>query len=95
MTGVTVGIAAVTTLTALGEGARLYVLQEFATLGTNLLIIVPGKIETTGGAPFGGVIHDLTLEDCRAISRLPRCDAAPMRRPPTPCAAATAVAPCR
>jgi putative ABC transport system permease protein len=79
VTGVTVGIAAVTTLTALGEGARLYVVQEFATLGTNLLAVVPGKIETTGGAPTAGFEKDLTLEDCRALSRLDHvARAAPM-----------------
>ena len=74
-----VGIAAVIALTALGEGARRYIVNEFASLGSNLLITLPGKVETTGGAPFGGVTHDLTIEDYRAISRLPRVrKAAPM-----------------
>ncbi len=71
--GLTVGIAAVVTLTALGEGARRYVLREFSSLGSNLLIVVPGRVETTGAVPFGGVVHDLTLEDLEAIqTRLPR-----------------------
>jgi putative ABC transport system permease protein len=69
--GVAVGIAAVIALTALGEGARRYVLQEFLALGSNLLIVMPGKVETTGAAPFGGVTHDLTIDDYRAIARLP------------------------
>ena len=73
VTGLAVGIAAVLILTALGEGARRYVIREFTALGTNLLIILPGKVETTGGMPFGGVPHDLTLDDVRAITtRLPR-----------------------
>jgi putative ABC transport system permease protein len=70
--GVAVGIAAVVALTALGEGARRYVVEEFAALGSNLLIIVPGKVETTGAAPFGGVTHDLTIADSVAIGRLPQ-----------------------
>lgn len=70
--GVAVGIAAVVTLTALGEGAREYVLREFATLGTNLVIVIPGKVETTGAAPFGGTVRDLTLEDFQAVTRLDR-----------------------
>jgi putative ABC transport system permease protein len=71
--GLAVGIAAVVALTALGEGARRYVIREFSALGTNLLIVLPGKVETTGAMPFGGVTHDLTLDDCRAIPvRLPR-----------------------
>lgn len=65
--GVAVGIAAVIALTALGEGARRYVTGEFMSLGSNLLIVLPGRVETSGMLPFGGVVHDLTLEDCRAI----------------------------
>lgn len=68
--GVAIGVAAVVTLTALGEGARLYVIGQFASVGTNLLIIVPGRTETTGGMPgMGGVPNDLTLEDARAVLR--------------------------
>jgi putative ABC transport system permease protein len=72
VTGVAVGIAAVVTLTALGEGARQYVVDQFAALGASLVIVMPGKVETTGGAPFGGVTHDLTLDDYRMIARLSR-----------------------
>jgi putative ABC transport system permease protein len=68
--GVTVGVAAVVILTALGEGARRYVVQEFASLGTNLLIVFPGKNETTGMFPgVGGVPNDLTLDDAAALAR--------------------------
>jgi putative ABC transport system permease protein len=68
--GVTVGVAAVVILTALGEGARRYVVQEFSSLGTNLLIVFPGKNETTGMFPgVGGVPNDLTLDDARALAR--------------------------
>jgi putative ABC transport system permease protein len=65
--GVSVGIAAVVTLTALGEGARQYVVQEFSSLGTNLLIVIPGKVETTGMLPFGGTTNDLTVADYQAV----------------------------
>jgi len=68
--GVAIGVAAVVVLTALGEGARRYVTSQFASLGTNLLIVLPGRVETTGGMPgFGGVPNDLTLEDSHALSR--------------------------
>ncbi len=70
--GVAVGISAVVALTALGEGARQYVVDQFVALGSNLLIVLPGKVETTGAAPFGGVTHDLTIDDFRALARLPR-----------------------
>jgi len=67
--GVAIGIAAVVTLTALGEGARTYVVGEFAALGSNLVIVLPGKVETTGHAPFGGAERDLTLDDYRAVAQ--------------------------
>lgn len=79
--GVAIGVAAVVTLTALGEGARRYVVGQFASVGTNLVIVVPGKTETTGGMPgLGGAPNDLTLEDARALVRgVPEIDkAAPM-----------------
>jgi putative ABC transport system permease protein len=76
--GVAIGVAAVIALTALGEGARLYVVGQFATVGTNLLIVLPGKTETTGGMPgLGGVAHDLTLADAEAVVRaVPELDRA-------------------
>jgi putative ABC transport system permease protein len=68
--GVTIGVAAVVILTALGEGARLYVVNQFASLGTNLLIVIPGYTETSGSFGYGGVPNDLTLDDAQAIARL-------------------------
>jgi putative ABC transport system permease protein len=72
--GVAVGIAAVILLTALGEGARRYVVDQFAQIGSSFVAVLPGKTDTTGGMPgFGGVPNDLTLADTRAIRRaLPR-----------------------
>ncbi len=67
--GVMIGVAAVVILTGLGEGARLYVVDQFSSLGTNLLIVLPGKTETTGTFGIGGVPNDLTLEDAQAIAR--------------------------
>jgi len=68
--GIAIGVAAVTMLTSLGEGARVYVTGEFTSLGSNLLILVPGKTETTGVAPIiGGTVHELTLEDVEGLPR--------------------------
>ncbi len=68
--GVAIGVASVVLLTSLGEGARLYVTGEFALLGSNLVIVLPGKSETTGIVPVtGGVPNDLTLDDVEALRR--------------------------
>lgn len=67
--GMAIGVAAVVALTALGEGARRYVIDQFASIGSNLLIVVPGKSETTGIPGLGGTTRDLTLDDARAVAR--------------------------
>lgn len=65
-----IGVASVVLLTSLGEGARIYVTEEFSALGTNLLIVFPGRNETTGGAPpmMGATPRDLTTEDAEALT---------------------------
>lgn len=67
-----IGVAAVVVLTSLGEGARRYVTGEFASLGTNLIIVIPGRSETAGISPttmMGETPRDLTLDDARALTR--------------------------
>ncbi len=67
------GTAAVVVLSSLGEGARSYVTGKFTQLGTHLLIVLPGRNETTGGPPplIGGTARDLTLDDALALLRSP------------------------
>jgi putative ABC transport system permease protein len=76
--GVTVGVAAVVLLTALGQGARSFVEAQFAGIGTNVLAIVPGKVKTAGGLPgIGNTTSDLTLADAQALRRaLPHAQSA-------------------
>src|SRR3990172_6767922 len=67
-----IGVAAVVILTSLGEGARRYVTGEFASLGTNLIIVLPGRSETAGAGPsvfMGETPRDLTLDDSLALTR--------------------------
>jgi putative ABC transport system permease protein len=68
--GVAIGVAAVVVLTALGDGARRYVMAQFESLGSNMLAVVPGKTETTGAGAFMSVTtKDLTLPDAEALAR--------------------------
>jgi putative ABC transport system permease protein len=69
-----IGVAAVVVLTALGDGARRYVIREFTALGSNLVIVLPGRTATGGINPGSAVTttpRDLTVEDARAMTRLP------------------------
>jgi putative ABC transport system permease protein len=67
--GVAIGVAAVLVMTAMGEGARSFATDQFRSLGSDLVIVVPGRIETTGIPGFGGVPNDLTIEDAQALAR--------------------------
>ncbi|MDA8137303.1 MAG: ABC transporter permease [Desulfobacteraceae bacterium] len=64
-----IGVAAVVLLTSLGEGARRYVTDQFSSLGTHLLIVLPGRSETVGGPPplLGQTPRDLTLSDAMSL----------------------------
>ena len=69
-----IGVAAVVVLTALGDGARRYVVNEFSSLGSNLVIVLPGRSETGGFNPVNAVTNtprDLTVDDAQAIMRAP------------------------
>ncbi len=69
-----IGVAAVVMLTALGDGARRYVVGEFSAIGTNLVIVLPGRSETRGFNPVNAITstpRDLTVEDAAALTRIP------------------------
>ncbi len=74
MLAMAIGVAAVVTLTALGDGARRYVMREFSAIGSNLVIVLPGRTETGGvnpGSFISGTPRDLTIADARALLRAP------------------------
>ncbi len=69
------GVAAVVVLTALGDGARRYVIQQFSSIGTNLIVVLPGRAETAGsfpGAAMGQTPRELALEDARWLGYIPQ-----------------------
>jgi len=75
MLGIAIGVGSVILLTSIGEGTRLYLLDQFMQFGTNLLQINPGKAETMGlPGVLGGTTHKLTLDDAQAIERLPQME---------------------
>jgi len=69
MLGIIIGIAAVVAMVSLGQGATASVEAEISSLGTNVLIIVPGAT-TVGGVRGGlGSISTLTVEDAEDIEK--------------------------
>jgi putative ABC transport system permease protein len=74
MVAMSIGVAAVVILTALGDGARRYVVGEFSAIGTNLVIVLPGRSETRGFNPANLITstpRDLTVDDANALLRVP------------------------
>jgi putative ABC transport system permease protein len=65
--GIVIGVSAVIAMVAIGDGAKARVEQAFASMGSNMLIVVPGTT-TAGGAHGGfGSMPTLTWDDLRAI----------------------------
>ncbi len=67
MLGVIIGVGAVIAMVAIGEGAKAKVEEAFASMGTNLLILLPGTT-STGGAHGGyGSSSSLSWDDLKSI----------------------------
>jgi putative ABC transport system permease protein len=67
MLGIIIGVGAVIAMVAIGEGAKKKVQEQIASLGTNLLVILPGTV-TLGGARTGsGGRQSLLASDAKAI----------------------------
>lgn len=69
MLGIFIGVAALITMVAVGQGANAAVKAQIEGLGTNLLIVLPGAT-TTGGVRAGfGSASTLTVTDADAIKK--------------------------
>ncbi len=69
-----IGVASVVLLTALGDGARRYVVGQFSALGSNLVIVLPGRSATGGFNPANAITttpRDLTVDDAAALLHAP------------------------
>ena len=75
MLGVIIGVGAVITTVAIGSGAQVSVQQQIANLGSNLLVVLPGTVVTSGARSGSGATPTLTPDDGLAIVKLPGVDA--------------------
>ena len=71
MLGVIIGVMSVILLISLGEAAQAYVQHEFQGFGSNVIIVTPGKQETTSSMIVvnAGSFRKLTTENAREIKR--------------------------
>jgi putative ABC transport system permease protein len=69
MLGIIIGVAAVITMIAVGSGAQQRVSEQMKSLGSNIMMVLPGT-QTAGGARMGAQTgQNLTEEDAAAIAR--------------------------
>jgi putative ABC transport system permease protein len=69
MLGIVIAVAAVVATVAIGQGAKEQVARQMASLGSNLLMIVPGAMTQRGASTGAGAQQTLTREDGLAIER--------------------------
>ena len=71
MLGMIIGVSAVVLLVSIGSGAKLFVLREFEELGTNLIVVQPGKTDKKAafGPPIGAAQRKMTLADVVALEK--------------------------
>jgi len=69
MLGIFIGVAAVITMVAVGAGARYSVEQQIQSLGTNLLVVLPGATTSNGVRAGFGSTSTLTVDDANAIAK--------------------------
>lgn len=69
MLGVVIGVAAVITMVSIGQGADAAVQAQIQSLGTNLLMVVPGATTAAGVRSGWGGVPTLTVGDAQAIAR--------------------------
>ncbi|NJD90175.1 MAG: FtsX-like permease family protein [Geobacter sp.] len=79
MLGIIIGIAAVIAMMAVGAGARHVISQQIASIGSNIILVLPGST-TSGGLRTGsGGAQTLTSDDGKAI--MAECPSVDMAAP--------------
>ncbi len=71
MLGIIIGVAAVITMTAIGQGAQKSVADRIGSMGTNVLTIYPGSSNMGGVSGGAGTSQRLTMGDANALKRIP------------------------
>src|SRR5882762_8184772 len=81
--GITIGIAAVITMVEIGQGSSQMVQQTIASIGANVVQIVPSDAVKAGASSGSGGKNTLTPSDCDAIAR--ECSAVRCAAPAVDC----------
>ena len=70
MLGIIIGVAAVIALVSIGNGVKQDIEDSISSLGSNLLVVMPGAPRTPGVRPSQGSMKSLKISDYEAIAKL-------------------------
>ncbi|HKW97225.1 MAG TPA: ABC transporter permease [Bryobacteraceae bacterium] len=68
MLGIIIGVAAVISMVAVGSGATARIQEQIASIGSNVIIVLPGSITSNGIRLGSGASQTLSSDDARAIA---------------------------
>jgi putative ABC transport system permease protein len=71
MLGIAIGTSSVILLTSIGEGLRVFMMDQFTQFGTNIMGVHPGVTQTFGMAGIATTTRKLTIDDAEALRRVP------------------------
>lgn len=74
--GIAIGIAAVSLLTSVGEGLRIYLLDMFSSFGTRIVTVSAGKTSTQGMVGMIKTVRPLSMSDADVLRKLPHVNSA-------------------
>jgi putative ABC transport system permease protein len=68
MLGIIIGVAAVIAMVGVGAGATARIQAQIQSIGSNLIIVLPGSISSNGVRLGSGAVPSLTQDDAKAIA---------------------------
>jgi putative ABC transport system permease protein len=69
MLGIIIGVAAVIAMVGVGSGATERIEEQIQSIGSNLIIVLPGSISANGVRLGSGAVTSLTQDDAKAIAQ--------------------------
>jgi putative ABC transport system permease protein len=68
MLGIIIGVAAVIAMVGVGAGATKRIQDQIQSIGSNLIMVLPGSVSTNGVRLGAGAVASLTQDDSKAIA---------------------------
>ncbi len=69
MLGIVIGVGAVIVMVAVGAGAREMIGDQIRSIGSNLILVIPGATISSGVRLGSGSVHTLKASDAEAIAK--------------------------